>query len=178
MWSKITDLAQKAKEAAAFIENDINNSVGLGGGAASGGTNDDSETESAPSASDGWDKCDVSLHSGIVTDEKLNTSSEQENDKSKEISFVDLKAAVDDIPIISPARTSDNEQVAAPVRSDDLPRNDEPKSENVALKDALERIASLEKEVQKLQNELASAHNTTLKLQIQIEDLEEALNDR
>jgi hypothetical protein len=177
MWSKITDLAQKAKEAAASIENDINNSVGLGGGAASGGTNDDSEEESAPSASDGWDKCDVSLHNGIVMDEKLNTN-EQENDKSKEISFVDLKAAVDDIPIISQARTSDNEQVAAPVRSDGLPRNDEPKSDNRALKDALERIASLEREVQRLQNELASAHNTTLKLQIRIEDLEEELNDR
>lgn len=168
MWTNLSVLAQKAKDAAALIENEINNSVGLG---------EVSMTEKKKTDDDGWDKCDVSLGGNPNVNEQNNDC------KPKEISFVDLKAAVNDIPSIYKEPNTgnialrvdvDDHGIDALARMDDFPCIDnEQKSDGEALIDALARIEVLEKQVYLLRDELASAHDTTLKLQNQIDDLEE-----
>ena len=165
MWSNLTSIAQKAKEAAARIESEINNSIGFG-------EIDDTEAAESANNSDGWDKCDVSSHDVAIHDSSPREN-EMENATSKEISFVDLKGAVESIPCTYPHRKSDDEHVDVPARMDDFPSNDEPTTDNIALVDALERISSLEQHVRSLQDELSSAHNTTLQLLNKIRDLEE-----
>lgn len=167
MWSNLTALAQKAKEAAALIESEINNSIGF-----EQTMEPPSADDTAPNSGDGgWDKCDVSLHDGTINDGTIEVNKE-ENTNSKEISFVDLKAAVDDKPSIYQERNQ-SDGVVVPSRMDDFSCYDEPKSDSGALVDALERISLLEQQVCSLRDELALAHNTTLQLQNKIDDLEE-----
>ncbi len=170
MWSNLTAIAQKAKEAAARIESEINNSIGFG----EIGPTEKDDTEAPESAhnSDGWDKCDAPSNDVAITDSSPKAN-KKETVISKEISFVDLKAAVEDIPCTNQHRKSDNERVVVPAGMDDFPSNDEPTTDNLALADALKRISSFEQHVRSLRDELASAHNTTLQLQNKIQDLEE-----
>ena len=172
MWTNLSALAQKAKDAAALIESEINNSIGFGDNM---GSTDDDGGEAGHSrapSSDGWDKCDISLHDGTITDGKLKMDN-NENTKVKEMSFVDLKGEVDNLPINYQERKSDNERLVVPTRMDDSSCIDEPDSKSNKLKDALVRISSLEQQVSTLRGELASAHDTTLQLQKKIDDLEE-----
>jgi hypothetical protein len=138
MWSLATDLAQKAKDAVALLESTINDSVGVG--------EDNDEVapcrERAPS-SGGWEKCDLSSHGSGPRD--APTAQQQE------MSFVDLKAVMDEIP-----------------------ENDDGKLEsNSALLDALARIESLEGQVSSLKNELVLAQAAKISLERQVKELEE-----
>ena len=140
MWNLgLSDLAQKAIDAVALIENTINDSVGVG-------EEDSVEVvrERAPT-SDGWEKCDVSSHdSGGVEKAK-------DPPTSQEMSFVDLKGVIDDIPKAEGGK----------MESD------------AALLDALARIDSLEDQVTSLKDELVLAQAANILLEKQIKDLQE-----
>ena len=143
MWSLASDLAQKAKDAVALLESTINDSVGVG---------EESDEvapgrERAPS-SGGWEKCDVSSHgSGGVED----TAKDHRAAQQQEMSFVDLKASMDEIP-----RSGDGKLES-----------------NAALLDALARIESLEGQVSSLKNELVLAQAKKISLEKQVKELEE-----
>ncbi len=151
MWSLATDLAQKAKDAVALLESTINDSVGVGEVGEVEEVGEDSDEvapgrERAPS-SGGWEKCDFSSHdSGGVED----ATNDHRTAQQQEMSFVDLKAAMDEIP-----RSGDGEL------------------ENAALLDALARIESLEGQVSSLKNELVLAQAAKISLEKQVKELEE-----
>ena len=150
MWSNLSNLAQHAKDAAALIEGQINDSLKY----------DDDDDEAADGerrsrgTSDGWEKCD----DDISSDEgKGGEKANRLPDKSSELSFVDLKAAAADIP-----KNPSGELETDP-----------------ALLEALAKIDILEKQVNSLKDELAGAreeaanHHSTLLLQRErIEELE------
>jgi hypothetical protein len=137
MWN-LGDLAQKAMDAVALIETTINDSVGLG--------EDSGEVvrarERAPT-SDGWEKCDMSSH-----DEK---AAKDPPTSKQEMSFVDLKAAIDDIPKAADGKLESN----------------------VALLDALARIESLGDQVTSLKEELVLAQAAKILLEKQVKELQE-----
>mmetsp|Transcript_10517 Transcript_10517/g.18468 ORF Transcript_10517/g.18468 Transcript_10517/m.18468 type:complete len:171 (-) Transcript_10517:7-519(-) len=157
MWNNISSLAQKAKEAAALIEEQINDSVGVG--AEGDGVDDvvaDGDGGAPAPSSDGWEKCDdISSNGG--EDEKA-----EQHSKPQEMSFVDLESAAKEIP-----------------------KNESGELEsNAALLDALAKIELLEKQVSSLKVELASAkdsarveyenyHATNLLLEQQVKELQE-----
>mmetsp|Transcript_8404 Transcript_8404/g.15293 ORF Transcript_8404/g.15293 Transcript_8404/m.15293 type:complete len:173 (+) Transcript_8404:29-547(+) len=159
MWNNISSLAQIAKDAAALLEEQINDSIGMG---AAAGHNVDASGDAGVDGdgpvrgSDGWEKCgDISSEDGS-DDEKVKKNMPQE------MSFVDLKSAAEAIP-----------------------KNDAGGLEsNAALLDALARIESLEEQVSSLKVELASAkeaareesenyHATNLLLEQQVKELQE-----
>lgn len=171
MWTNISALAQKAKEAASIIENQINDSLGDGSGGASpsspaagaadgsldnmGGDEAADSDERVP-GSDGWEKCDDISSDDGGEDEQVKQP-EKEN-RPQEMSFVDLKSAAADIP----------KNVSGGLES------------NAALLDALARIEALEKQVNSLKDELATAreesqnyHATNLLLEEQVKELQE-----
>ena len=148
MWSNLSNLAQHAKDAAALIEGQINDSLKY----------DDDDDEAADGerrsrgTSDGWEKCDDDISSDEGKDKRAKLP-----DKSSEISFVDLKAAAEDIP-----KNPSGELETDP-----------------ALLEALAKIDILEKQVNSLKDELAGAreeaanhHSTLLLQQERIEELE------
>lgn len=151
MWSNISSLAQSAKDAAALIEGQINDSLKY----------DDDDDEAADGerrsrgTSDGWEKCDDDISSDEGKGgEKAKLPGDN---KSSEISFVDLKAAAEDIP----------KNPCGELETDP------------ALLEALAKIDILEKQVNSLKDELAGAreeaanHHSTLLLQRErIEELE------
>jgi hypothetical protein len=177
MWTNLSSIAQKAKEAAALIEEQINDSLlGREDSAADGspldgddlGSDGNGRTPgSASGSSGGWEKCDdISSDEGGDEDGKGKQLNDTEKEKSRpqEMSFVDLKGAVaKDIP----------------KGSDDTARGLE-SNVNSALMEALARLESLEKQVNSLKDELAAAreesqnyHATNLLLEQQVKELQE-----
>lgn len=171
MWSNFSSLAQKAKEAAAHIEEQINDSMGteyghahVGEAGVDAASNDDDGHAGAARGSDGWEKCD-DISDGDGEDEKEKAKPKQNMPQEatvQEMSFVDLKSAADSIPTAGSGRLESND----------------------ALLDALDRIESLEKQVSRLKVELASAreaareesenyHATNLLLGQQVKELQE-----
>eukprot|EP01083_Nonionella_stella_P068703 182622_1 len=172
MWTDLSSIAQKAKEAAALIEKQINDSLlGEGGGsksspsspaaAGAGARTDDAGSDlssdgngRAEGSSEGWEKCD-DISSDGSGGEKIKKPDKKEN-TPQEMSFVDLKAVAKEIP-----KNNDGEP-------------------SKALLDALARMESLEKQVNSLKDELAVAreesqnyHATNLLLEQQIKELQE-----
>lgn len=137
MWN-LGNLAQKAMDAVALIETTINDSVGIG--------EDSGEVvrarERAPT-SDGWEKCDMSSHDEKATKDPPTSK--------QEMSFVDLKAAIDDIPKASDGKLESN----------------------AALLDALARIESLGDQVTSLKEELVLAQAAKISLEKQVKELQE-----
>ena len=91
MWNNISSLvlkgAEKAKDAAALIEEQINHSIGAE--VEEGGAGADAVGEGPARGSDGWEKCDLSSNGSDSKDE------EDSKNITKEISYVNLKS-VDD----------------------------------------------------------------------------------
>ena len=155
MWSNLSAIAEKAKEAAQAIESQINDSM------AAGTTTEEDEK--------GWEKCDISNHhddngdgSGDNDGEKVKEKEDRSAEKapSSGMSFVDLKDAAKDIP--------------------EALNDDENKQSNNELADALARIEYLEKQVNSLKDELTAAreesqnyHATNLLLEQQVKELQE-----
>ena len=157
MWSNLSAIAEKAKEAAQAIESQINDSM------AAGTTTEEDEK--------GWEKCDISNHhdgngdgSGDNDGEKVKEIEDRSSEKapSSGMSFVDLKDAAKDIP--------------------EALNDDENKMEqsNDKLANALSRIECLEKQVNSLKDELTAAreeaqnyHATNLLLEQQVKELQE-----
>ena len=156
MWSNLSAIAEKAKEAAQAIESQINDSM------AAGTTTEEDEK--------GWEKCDISNHhhdngdgSGDNDGEKVKEIEDRSAEKapSSGMSFVDLKDAAKDIP-------------------DALNEDENKQSNNELAGDALARIEYLEKQVNSLKDELAAAreeaqnyHATNLLLEQQVKELQE-----
>lgn len=172
MWTNISSLAQKAKEAAAIFEEQINDSIGLNKDGASpspkanaaavdGGRSDGGDDEAADGvervggSDGGWEKCGDNSSDDDGDDKPLKLK----DGKSQEMSYVDLKSAAEDVP-----KRDDSGGMEA----------------NTALSDALARIESLEKQALSLKNELAAAreesqnyHATNLLLEQQVKELQE-----
>jgi hypothetical protein len=144
MWNLgLSDLAQKAKDAVALIESTINVSVGVGeedGGEVVRGR------ERAPT-SDGWEKCDMSSHDSHGVEKSKEPPTSQH-----EMSFVDLKGAIDDISKAGGGKMGESD---------------------AALLDALARIDSLEGQVTSLKDELALAQAVKVLLEKQVKELQE-----
>ena len=156
MWSNLSAIAEKAKEAAQAIESQINDSM------AAGTTTEEDEK--------GWEKCDISNHhhdngdgSGDNDGEKVKEKEDRSAEKapSSGMSFVDLKDAAKDIP-------------------DALNEDENKQSNNELAGDALARIEYLEKQVNSLKDELTAAreetqnyHATNLLLEQQVKELQE-----
>lgn len=171
MWTNISSLAQKAKEAAAIFEEQINDSIGINkdgaspspkanatavdGGRSDGGDEEASDGVERVGGSDGeWEKCGDNSSDDDGNDKPLKDDKPQE-----EISFVDLKSVAEDVPKIDEGGGMEA---------------------NTALADALARIESLEKQALSLKNELAAAreeaqnyHATNLLLEQQVKELQE-----
>ena len=158
MWSNLSAIAEKAKEAAQAIESQINDSM------AAGTTTEEDDEK-------GWEKCDISNHhhhdngdgSGDNDGEKVKEIEHRSEEKapSSGMSFVDLKDAAKDIP-------------------DALNEDENKQSNNELAGDALARIEYLEKQVNSLKDELAAAreeaqnyHATNLILEQQVKELQE-----
>ena len=158
MWSNLSAIAEKAKEAAQAIESQINDSM------AAGTTTEEDDEK-------GWEKCDISNHhhhdngdgSGDDDGEKVKEIEDRSAEKapSSGMSFVDLKDAAKDIP-------------------DALNEDENKQSNNELAGDALARIEYLEKQVNSLKDELAAAreeaqnyHATNLLLEQQVKELQE-----
>ena len=153
MWNLgLSDLAQKAKDAVALIESTINDSIGVG----EEEEDDSGEVvlrgrERAPT-SDGWEKCDMSsAHDSSGGVEEKAKDPPPPASQQHEMSFVDLKGVIDDIPKAEGGK----------MESD------------AALLDALARIDSLEDQVTSLKDELVLAQAANILLEKQIKDLQE-----
>ena len=158
MWSNLSAIAEKAKEAAQAIESQINDSM------AAGTTTEEDDEK-------GWEKCDISNHhhhdkgdgSGDNDGEKVKEIEDRSEEKapSSGMSFVDLKDAAKDIP-------------------DALNEDENKQSNNELAGDALARIEYLEKQVNSLKDELAAAreeaqnyHASNLLLEQHVKELQE-----
>ena len=158
MWSNLSAIAEKAKEAAQAIESQINDSM------AAGTTTEEDDEK-------GWEKCDISNHhhhdngdgSGDDDGEKVKEIEDRSEEKapSSGMSFVDLKDAAKDIP-------------------DALNEDENKQSNNELAGDALARIEYLEKQVNSLKDELAAAreeaqnyHASNLLLEQHVKELQE-----
>ena len=158
MWSNLSAIAEKAKEAAQAIESQINDSM------AAGTTTEEDDEK-------GWEKCDISNHhhhdngdgSGDNDGEKVKEIEDRSEEKapSSGMSFVDLKDAAKDIP-------------------DALNEDENKQSNNELAGDALARIEYLEKQVNSLKDELTAAREesqnynaTNLLLEQQVKELQE-----
>mmetsp|Transcript_36832 Transcript_36832/g.77276 ORF Transcript_36832/g.77276 Transcript_36832/m.77276 type:complete len:160 (-) Transcript_36832:403-882(-) len=145
MWGNLSSLAKKAKEAAALIEEQINDSVGAG---AEGG-----RCDAAASDGDGWEKCD--------DDEKAEEKMPKET-APQEMSFVDLKSAAESIPKTEGGgRESDAALLNALARIESL----EKQVGSLKVDLALAREAARE--------ESENYHATNLLLENQVKELQE-----
>ena len=158
MWSNLSAIAEKAKEAAQAIESQINDSM------AAGTTTEEDDEK-------GWEKCDISNHhhhdNGDGSEDNDGEKVKEIEDRSEEkapssgMSFVDLKDAAKDIP-------------------DALNEDENKQSNNELAGDALARIEYLEKQVNSLKDELAAAreeaqnyHASNLLLEQHVKELQE-----
>mmetsp|Transcript_34383 Transcript_34383/g.63210 ORF Transcript_34383/g.63210 Transcript_34383/m.63210 type:complete len:160 (+) Transcript_34383:244-723(+) len=145
MWGNLSSLAKKAKEAAALIEEQINDSIGAGAEGRRG--------DATTSDGDGWEKCD----DGEEAKEKMLKET-----SPQEMSFVDLKSAAESIPKTeSGGRESDATMLNALARIESL----EKQVGSLKVDLALAREAARE--------ESENYHATNLLLEQQVKELQE-----
>ena len=156
MWNLgLSDLAQKAKDAVALIESTINDSVGV----VEEEEDDSGEVvlrgrERAPT-SDGWEKCEKSsAHDSSGGVEEKAKDPPPPASSQHEMSFVDLKGEIDDIPKAEGGGKMESSDAAL-------------------LDDALARIDSLVDQVTSLKEELVLAQASRILLEKQVKDLQE-----
>ena len=151
MWSNLSAIAEKAKEVAATIDQQMNDAMA---------SNSDDEEEASRQ---GWDKCDKDE----VTDKKSSSIAPAPNSG---MSFVDLKAEADNIPKVGAS--------CVDLNAADIPDN--ATAENAELVAARAKIQSLEEQVNTLKDELAAAreesqnnHARNVLLEKQMKELKE-----
>jgi len=150
MWSNLSAIAEKAKEVAATIDQQMNDAMA---------SNSDDEEEASRQ---GWDKCDKDE----VTDKKSSSIAPAPNSG---MSFVDLKAEAN----IPKAGSSCVDLNAADIL-------DTTTAENAELVAARAKIQSLEEQVNTLKDELAAVreesqnnHARNVLLEKQMKELKE-----
>jgi len=152
MWSNLSAIAEKAREAAAMIDQQMNDAM------ASSNSDDDEEE----ATKQGWDTCDKE-----ATNKKSSTIAQAPNSG---MSFVDLKAEADNIPKVGSS--------CVDLNAADIP--DTATAENTELVAARAKIQSLEEQVNTLKDELAAAreesqnnHARNVLLEKQIKELQD-----